>query len=85
MRKASANRPWEGDDGIPEGGAPDRATIAPSAIALGGVLPKVPREITLAEIERVKADYVAAARRALAAGFKVLQLQDAGVLVDADS
>jgi 2,4-dienoyl-CoA reductase-like NADH-dependent reductase (Old Yellow Enzyme family) len=73
-RKASANRPWEGDDSIPEGDPRGWETIAPSAIALGGVLPKVPREITLAEIERVKADYVAATKRAISAGFKFLQL-----------
>jgi 2,4-dienoyl-CoA reductase-like NADH-dependent reductase (Old Yellow Enzyme family) len=73
-RKASANRPWEGDDSIPEGDPHGWETIAPSAIALGGVLPRVPREISLAEIDRVKGDYVAAAKRALAAGFKVLQL-----------
>ena len=73
-RKASANRPWEGDDHIPEGDPRGWETIAPSAIALGGILPKVPREITLAEIERVKNDYVAATKRALAAGFKFLQL-----------
>ena len=73
-RKASANRPWEGDDSIPEGNPRGWETIAPSAVALGGLLPKVPREITLAEIERVKGDYVAATKRAAAAGFKFLQL-----------
>ncbi|RWE79554.1 NADH:flavin oxidoreductase/NADH oxidase [Mesorhizobium sp.] len=73
-RKASANRPWEGDDSIPTEDPRGWETLAPSAIALGGVLPKVPREITLAEIERVKNDYVAATKRAAAAGFKFLQL-----------
>ncbi|WP_295999212.1 NADH:flavin oxidoreductase/NADH oxidase [Rugamonas sp.] len=73
-RKASANRPWEGDDSIAADDPRGWDTIAPSAIALGGLLPKVPREITLAEIERVKADYVAATKRALAAGFEFLQL-----------
>ncbi|MET0292240.1 MAG: NADH:flavin oxidoreductase/NADH oxidase [Steroidobacteraceae bacterium] len=73
-RKASANRPWEGDDHIPDGDPLGWETISPSAIAFGGGLPKVPREMTLADIERVKADFVAAARRALAAGFKWLEL-----------
>jgi 2,4-dienoyl-CoA reductase-like NADH-dependent reductase (Old Yellow Enzyme family) len=73
-RKASANRPWEGDDHIPTDAPLGWETIAPSAIALGGILPKVPREMTLAEIERVKGDFVAATKRALAAGFKFLQL-----------
>ncbi len=73
-RKASANRPWEGDDSIAEDDPRGWETLAPSAIALGGLLPKVPREITVAEIERIQGDYVAAAKRALAAGFEFLQL-----------
>ncbi|WEK45261.1 MAG: NADH:flavin oxidoreductase/NADH oxidase [Candidatus Andeanibacterium colombiense] len=73
-RKASANLPWEGDDHIPEGDPRGWETIAPSAIALGGGLPKVPREMTLADIARVKADFVSAAKRALAAGFEWLEL-----------
>jgi 2,4-dienoyl-CoA reductase-like NADH-dependent reductase (Old Yellow Enzyme family) len=73
-RKASANLPWEGDDHIPDGDPRAWETISPSAIPFGGGLPKVPREMTLADIERVKADFVAAARRALAAGFKWLEL-----------
>jgi 2,4-dienoyl-CoA reductase-like NADH-dependent reductase (Old Yellow Enzyme family) len=73
-RKASANLPWEGDDHMPPGDPRAWETISPSAIAYGGGLPRVPREMTLADIERVKADFVAAARRALAAGFKWLEL-----------
>ena len=73
-RKASANRPWEGDDHIPTGEAEGWETISPSPIAFGGGLPKVPREMTIADIERVKADFVAAAKRALDAGFEWLEL-----------
>lgn len=73
-RKASANRPWEGDDHIAEGDPRGWSTIAPSAVAFGGDLPKVPQAMTLADIERVKADFVAAARRAHAAGFEWLEL-----------
>ena len=73
-RKASANSPWEGDDHIPESDPRAWQPIAPSAIPFGGDLGRVPREMTLADIERVKADFVAAARRALAAGFKWLEL-----------
>lgn len=73
-RKASANLPWEGDDHIPAGDPRGWETISPSAIAFGGGLSKVPREMTLADIERVKGDFVAAARRALAAGFQWLEL-----------
>lgn len=73
-RKASANRPWEGDDHIPEGDARAWATIAPSAVAFGANLPRVPREMTLEDIARVKADFVAAAVRARDAGFRWLEL-----------
>jgi len=73
-RKASANRPWEGDDHIAETDARGWETIAPSAIAFGANLPKVPKAMTLADIERIKADFVSAAKRALAAGFEWLEL-----------
>ncbi|WP_062207505.1 NADH:flavin oxidoreductase/NADH oxidase [Aureimonas sp. AU12] len=73
-RKASANRPWEGDDHIAADDPRGWDTIAPSAVAFGGNLPKVPRAMELADIERVKADFVAAARRARAAGFEWLEL-----------
>lgn len=73
-RKASANRPWEGDDHIAADDPRGWETIAPSAVAFGGNLPKVPRAMELADIERVKADFVSAARRALAAGFEWLEL-----------
>ncbi|NMM76213.1 NADH:flavin oxidoreductase [Rhodococcus sp. SRB_17] len=73
-RKASANRPWEGDDHIAAGDPRGWQPIAPSAIAFGGGLSRVPQEMTLADIERVKADFVAAARRARDAGFQWLEL-----------
>ncbi|MBL9128453.1 MAG: NADH:flavin oxidoreductase/NADH oxidase, partial [Verrucomicrobiales bacterium] len=73
-RKASANRPWEGDDHLPETDPRAWPTIAPSAVALGANLPRVPREMTLADIARVKADFVAAAVRAREAGFRWLEL-----------
>lgn len=73
-RKASANKPWEGDDHIAEGDPRGWETVSPSPIAFGGGLSKVPREMTLADIEKVKADYVAAAIRAREAGFEWLML-----------
>jgi 2,4-dienoyl-CoA reductase-like NADH-dependent reductase (Old Yellow Enzyme family) len=73
-RKASANRPWEGDDHIAAGNPAGWETIAPSAIAYGANLPQVPKAMTLADIERVKADFVAAAQRARDAGFEWLEL-----------
>lgn len=73
-RKASANKPWEGDDHIPTGAPGGWETISPSAIPFGGHLAKTPREMTLDDIARVQADFVAAAKRARAAGFEWLEL-----------
>ena len=73
-RKASANRPWEGDDHIAEGNPAGWQTIAPSPIAFGANLPKVPREMTLQDIARVRQDFVDAARRAREAGFEWIEL-----------
>ena len=73
-RKASANRPWEGDDHIVEGDARGWQTIAPSAIAFGGGLPKVPRAMDLDDIARVRQNFVDAAIRAREVGFEWLEL-----------
>lgn len=73
-RKASANRPWEGDDHIAEGDARGWQTIAPSAIAFGGGLPKVPRAMDLDDIARVQQNFVDAAIRAREVGFEWLEL-----------
>jgi 2,4-dienoyl-CoA reductase-like NADH-dependent reductase (Old Yellow Enzyme family) len=73
-RKGSANRPWEGDDHLPEGDPRGWATLSPSAVAFGANLPKVPQAMTTDDIARVRADFAAAARRARDAGFKWLEL-----------
>lgn len=73
-RKASANRPWEGDDHIAEGDARGWQTIAPSAIAFGGSLAKVPRAMDLDDIARVQQNFVDAAVRAREVGFEWLEL-----------
>jgi len=73
-RKASANRPWEGDDHIAAGDPRGWATISPSAVAFGANLPKVPQAMSVEEIARVRQDFVAAARRARDAGFEWLEL-----------
>ena len=72
-RKASASKPWEGGNHIDpnEGGW---EIIAPSAVAFGGKLSRVPREMTVNDIRRVQEAFVAAAGRALAAGFEWLEL-----------
>jgi 2,4-dienoyl-CoA reductase-like NADH-dependent reductase (Old Yellow Enzyme family) len=73
-RKASANRPWEGDDHMKPDDPRAWQPIGPSANAYGANLPRVPTAMTKADIEHVKSDFVAAAKRALAAGFELLEL-----------
>lgn len=74
-RKASTARPWEGgmpvalDDG---GWEP----LAPSAIAFHDGAPP-PLEMCEADIVEVIADFAAAARRAIAAGFRVIEIHAA--------
>ncbi len=75
-RKASAAVPWEGGDHLPDD-AGGWIPVAPSAIAFGDGLDKVPHALTVEEIKRVQADFVAAARRSLAAGFEWLELHSA--------
>lgn len=73
-RKASANRPWEGDDHLPEDSPMAWQTISPTAVAFGANLPRVPREMSKDDIQRVQADFVAAVKRARDAGFEWLEL-----------
>jgi len=75
-RKASAARPWEGGAHLADdaGGWP---VLAPSALAFGGTLTKVPRAMSVADIERVQGDFVAAASRSLGAGCEWLELHAA--------
>lgn len=73
-RKASANRPWEGDNHIPPSDARSWEPLGPSALAFGGGLTRVPHELTKDEILRLQRDFVASAKRALSAGFEWLEL-----------
>ncbi|MBK5915618.1 NADH:flavin oxidoreductase/NADH oxidase [Rhodocyclus purpureus] len=73
-RKANANRPWEGDDHIAANDARAWQTLSPSAIAFGANLPREPKAMTADDIARVRADFVAAAKRARDAGFEWLEL-----------
>jgi 2,4-dienoyl-CoA reductase-like NADH-dependent reductase (Old Yellow Enzyme family) len=74
-RKASVRRPWEGGGPIPEseGGW---QTVAPSAIPFADTDP-IPHALTVAEITSLVASYSDAARRALAAGFQVVEIHGA--------
>lgn len=75
-RKASAWRDWPngpaGTQPISEGGW---QTVAPSALAFGSYA--VPRELTGDEIREVIDAFVAAAERALAAGFDLVEVHAA--------
>ncbi|GAA2007504.1 NADH:flavin oxidoreductase/NADH oxidase [Nakamurella flavida] len=73
-RKASTRIPWEGSGSVDpaDGGW---ATVAPSALAWGDYA--TPRELTAAEIAGVVADFAAAARRAVGAGFRVVEVHAA--------
>src|ERR1700721_1958304 len=72
-RKGSATKPWERNKNI-EAGKGGWGIIAPSAVAFGGNLLKMPREMSLEDIARVQENFVLSAKRALAAGFEWLEL-----------
>src|SRR5690349_16675381 len=55
-RKASANRPWEGDDHMSPDDPRAWELIGPSANAFGANLPLVPKEMSKADIARVRGD-----------------------------
>jgi 2,4-dienoyl-CoA reductase-like NADH-dependent reductase (Old Yellow Enzyme family) len=77
-RKASMSRPWDGPSHTvqaAEGGWPDDV-VAPSAEAFAAEYP-TPRALDKAGIERIKQAFVAAAGRADAAGFDVVELHAA--------
>jgi 2,4-dienoyl-CoA reductase-like NADH-dependent reductase (Old Yellow Enzyme family) len=75
-RKASAARPWEGGAHLPRE-AGGWQTVAPSAIAFGGALDKIPHALSVAEIGATQADFVSAAKRSLAAGYEWVELHAA--------
>ena len=80
-RKASVTQPWKGDKSIPvsEGGW---ETLAPSAVPFSEDR-ETPAALTQEEIKRIVGDFRAAAQRALAAGFKVIEIHGAhGYLVN---
>ncbi|MDT0144003.1 NADH:flavin oxidoreductase/NADH oxidase [Microbacterium sp. PRC9] len=74
-RKASTWSPFSGRRGSVTAADGGWATVAPSAIAFDGYAEPV--ALDLAGIDRIVADFAAAARRAVAAGFQVLELHGA--------
>jgi 2,4-dienoyl-CoA reductase-like NADH-dependent reductase (Old Yellow Enzyme family) len=75
-RKASAASPWSGRGQLAND-AGGWTTLAPSALAFGGELDKVPQAMTKTDIAKTQQDFVAAAKRALAAGFEWMELHSA--------
>src|SRR4051795_12668825 len=71
-RKGSTKLLWEGEDvPLDDGNWP---LIAPSPIPYVDGVNQVPREMTRADMDRVVAEFVAAARRADLAGFDLLEI-----------
>ncbi|WP_046728894.1 bifunctional salicylyl-CoA 5-hydroxylase/oxidoreductase [Streptomyces humi] len=70
-RKGSTRLMWEGiDEPLPDG---NWETVGPSELPYGPGLP-VPRELIRADLDRITAEFVAAARRGAEAGFDLLEL-----------
>jgi 2,4-dienoyl-CoA reductase-like NADH-dependent reductase (Old Yellow Enzyme family) len=75
-RKASCELPWKGGEGLltpEEGGWP---VVGPSAIPFAETSP-VPRSLDEAEIDAIVTAFETGARRALTAGFKVIEIHAA--------
>jgi 2,4-dienoyl-CoA reductase-like NADH-dependent reductase (Old Yellow Enzyme family) len=74
-RKGSTAAPWLGGGKVPlnEGGW---VPVAPSAVAFDTNYPE-PKELTAGEIDQIVEDFRTAARRALIAGFQVVEIHAA--------
>ncbi len=80
-RKASVTEPWNDDKLIPIS-AGGWKTVGPSSIPFSETK-DTPLELTIEEIKKIVADFKAAAVRALAAGFKVIEIHGAhGYLIN---
>ena len=80
-RKAGTDLPWKGGKLLP----PDKGgwlPLAPSPVAFSDSY-AVPKEMTLEDIARVRAAFASAARRAVKAGFQIVEIHAAhGYLLD---
>ncbi len=71
-RKGSTRLMWEGiDQPLPDGNWP---VVAPSPIPYRAGVNQVPLELTRADLDEITAQFVAAARRGVEAGFDLLEL-----------
>jgi 2,4-dienoyl-CoA reductase-like NADH-dependent reductase (Old Yellow Enzyme family) len=75
-RKASHAEPWTGGKQIPSDQKNGWKALAPSAIPFSES-EEAPLELDKAGIEKIKTDFKAATQRAIAAGFKVIELHGA--------
>ena len=75
-RKASTFRPWSGAGRLDPSAGGWSNVLAPSATPFAGNYPQ-PREMTAADIAGAIAAFAAAARRALAAGVRVIEIHAA--------
>lgn len=75
-RKASTARPWDGGKPLDVAHGGWSPIAGPSAIAFADGF-AVPHALTIAEIKEIIAAFVAAAKRALAAGFRVIEIHGA--------
>ena len=75
-RKASHDKPWRGGKQFASNHENGWVTVGPSALAFTEG-EEAPQELDKAGIENVKADFKAAAERALKAGFKVAEVHGA--------
>ena len=75
-RKASTSRPWEGEGRVPESEGGWTDVIAPSALPFTDAYP-MPRELEEDGIRSIVQAFAQAARRALQAGFDVIELHAA--------
>jgi 2,4-dienoyl-CoA reductase-like NADH-dependent reductase (Old Yellow Enzyme family) len=75
--KAATQRPWEGAGSLPEEGPePMWEIIGPSAVKIRATF-RTPRPATLAEIADILHAFGQAARRAVKAGFEIIELHGA--------
>jgi 2,4-dienoyl-CoA reductase-like NADH-dependent reductase (Old Yellow Enzyme family) len=75
-RKASTYRPWSGQGAVPEAAGGWSKVVAPSALRFADDYPE-PRALTHAGIQEIVGAFAAAARRAWAAGIRVIELHGA--------
>ena len=75
-RKASKTPPWQGNKHLSPAEGGWEEVYAPSPVPLAADVPP-PLELSLEQIGKVTGDFKAAAQRALAAGFKVIEIHGA--------